>query len=168
MLFRSLTELNESLCAILKQTVTPLFATAFYLVADVARGEMSYASAGHPPQMHVRRRMGSVELLAPDHQSSLALGVLAETAYPAAVRPLAADDLVMLYTDGLFEVEHADGTLFDRHQLLAAVAQRVMQPTRQLFDDLLETIKSFSATNAFEDDMCLVGMDVARLLRVGG
>ena len=158
-----LTEVNHSLCAILKQTVTPLFATAFYLVADVARGEMRYASAGHPPPMHVRRLAGGVELLAPDHPA-LALGVLEDTAYSAATRPLAAGELVMLYTDGLFEVEHADGTLFDRHQLLAAVAQRLALPTPQMFDELLTTIKAFSAKHEFEDDMCLVGMDVTRLL----
>ncbi len=158
-----LTEVNQSLCAILKQTVTPLFATAFYLVADMARGEMRYASAGHPPPMHVRRLVGEVELLAPD-RPALALGVLEDTVYPAATRPLAASELVMLYTDGLFEVEHADGTLFDRHQLLAAVAQRLALPTPQMFDELLTTIKAFSAKHEFEDDMCLVGMDVTRLL----
>ena len=40
-----LTTLNEALCGILKQTVTPVFATACYVVADIARGEFRHATA---------------------------------------------------------------------------------------------------------------------------
>ena len=70
----------------------------------------------------------------------------------------------MLYTDGLYEVEAADGTLFEKQQLIDAVARRLKLPTPQLFDELLGEIKAFAAHQRFDDDMCLVGMDVVRLL----
>ena len=159
-----LTELNASLCAILKQTLTPLFATACYLVADVARGELRYANAGHPVPFQVRRPAGGVELLNSDSKRAPALGVFEASTYSAAVRPLAAGDMVMLYTDGLFELESADGTLFDKQQLLESVTRRMALPTPQLFDELLAEARAFSGKQDFDDDMCLVGMDFVRLI----
>ena len=49
-----LTAMNQSLCSILKETATPIFATAFYVVADLGRGELRYANAGHPPAFHAQ------------------------------------------------------------------------------------------------------------------
>src|SRR6185503_4542086 len=40
---KMLTRLNHDLCAILKSTGSPMLTTAFYLVADLAKGEMRYA-----------------------------------------------------------------------------------------------------------------------------
>ena len=93
-----------------------------------------------------------------------ALGVFEASTYSAAVRPLAAGDMVMLYTDGLFELESADGTLFDKQQLLESVTRRMALPTPQLFDELLAEARAFSGKQDFEDDMCLVGMDFVRLI----
>jgi len=43
-----LTEINRSLHTILRRTREPFLATAFYMVADVATGELRFASAGIP------------------------------------------------------------------------------------------------------------------------
>ena len=163
-----LTQINASLCAILKQTLTPLFATACYLVVDLVRGEVRYANAGHPAPFQVRRPEGRVELLTSDSQHAPALGVFENSTYSSACRPVAAGDMFMLYTDGLFELEDADGALFDKQQLLASVTRRAALPTPDLFDELLAEARAFSALNDFEDDMCLVGMDVVRLIGGAG
>jgi len=56
---------------------------------------MAYANAaGHPPPFHVRRGLGTVEALSFD-----------EAQYGTSYRTTAAQDLIMLFTDGLFEVE---------------------------------------------------------------
>jgi sigma-B regulation protein RsbU (phosphoserine phosphatase) len=158
-----LTELNRSLCAVLKQTMTPLFATAFYLVADLARGELRFANAGHPTPYHVRRSLKLVEPLGRSKPGP-ALGVFELAVYSAEQRPLRPQDMVMFYTDGLYEVESPEGEFFSKEQLIAAVRQRLELPAPQLFDALLAEIKAFAATPAFEDDMCLVGLEVGRML----
>ena len=58
-----LVEINRGLLGILTQTRAPMFASAFYLVVDLARGELRYSSAGHPSALLVRRNMGTVEAL---------------------------------------------------------------------------------------------------------
>jgi serine phosphatase RsbU (regulator of sigma subunit) len=43
--------------------------------------------------------------------------------------------------------------------LVASVQQRAPLPMPQLFDDLLSEIRRFSADHAFDDDVCLVGLE---------
>ena len=158
-----LTELNQGLCAVLKQTVTPLFVTAFYLVADLGRKELRFANAGHPAPFHLRRSAGAVEALSGATRPGPALGIFDQTVYLTERRPLLARDMVMLYTDGLYEVEGPDGEFFDKQQLIEAVTRRLPLPAPQVFDELLAEILAFSAKQEFEDDMCLVGMEVSDL-----
>ena len=35
------------------------------------------------------------------------------------------------------------------------------KPAGQLFDELLEAVRTFSVSHEFEDDVCLVGMEFA-------
>ncbi len=50
-----LTRINRALTVILKQAGTTMFATCFYVVADIQRSQLRYANAGHPSALHVRR-----------------------------------------------------------------------------------------------------------------
>jgi len=156
-----LTELNHSLCGVLKQTVTPLFVTAFYVVMDRGRNELRFTNAGHPAPFHLRRSAGVVDLLAGPTRPGPALGIFEQTVYTTQVCPLSPRDLVMLYTDGLYEVEGADGEFFSKRQLADAVTKRLAHSTPLLFDEMLEEVRAFSAKREFEDDMCLVGIEAA-------
>jgi len=158
-----LTELNRSLCAILKQTVTPVFMTGFYLVADVARGELRYANAGHPAPFHVQRILKTVEPLRRTKPGPV-LGLFEQSVYSMDRCALHPRDMVMFFTDGLYEVASPDGELFTMEQLIEAVRHRLELPAPQLFDELLAEINAFANTTAFDDDMCLVGMELKRTL----
>ena len=162
---RFLTALNHSLCAILRQTTTPLFATAIYAVADAARGTVRWASAGHPAPFHVRRSAGAVERFNQGGEKpGPALGLLDTADYTAHERPFTPGDLLMLFTDGLYEMDGRDDTLYEMSQLTAAITRLHAQPTPELFDTLLTELRAFSATGHFGDDMCVVGVDLTRLL----
>ena len=160
-----LTEINRSLCSILHQTTTPLFATAVYAVIDAADGGLRFANAGHPSPFHVRRRAGEVERLQRSgERPGPALGFVPAATYATFKRPLAPGDLLMLFTDGLYEIDGPGDTLYEMSQLTEAIARRHAMPTPELFDDLVAELRRFSVTGEFGDDMCLVGLDIARLL----
>ncbi len=160
-----MTALNASLCAILRQTTTPLFSTAVYLVVNSASGTLRWANAGHPAPFHVRRTAGTVERLhQPAEKPGPALGLIDTAAYTAHERTAEAGDLLMLFTDGLYEIDGADGALFEMSQLHDAITRHRAEPTPQLFDTLIAELHAFAATGAFGDDMCLVGVDLTRLL----
>ncbi|HXC98149.1 MAG TPA: SpoIIE family protein phosphatase [Verrucomicrobiae bacterium] len=157
-----LSHLNRDLCAILKHTGSPTLTTAFYLVADAATGELRYANAGHPKPLLVSRTTGAVEALGNSGgKPNAALGLFEEGIYTTTRRPLSEGDLIMLFTDGLYEVEGRNQELYTHEMLLQAVGARTKLPAAELFDDLLAEIRRFALGQDFVDDVCLVGMEVA-------
>jgi PAS domain S-box-containing protein len=157
-----LTRINSDLRAILQQTGTPLFTTAFYLVADLARRQIFFANAGHPKPFLIHRLAGTVEILkGADAKARPALGLFADSTYPTTSCPLSAGDLVMLFTDGLYEVEGAGLEQFSQDLLLQAVRKHAALHGSELFAAMLGEIQQFSANHEFSDDVCLVGMEVS-------
>ena len=148
-----LVEINRGLLGILTQTRAPMFASAFYLVVDLARGELRYSSAGHPSALLVRRNMGTVEALRfPGSRPGPALGVFEESVYPICRCPVSPQDLVVLFTDGLYEVEGAEGDEYGQERLLAAVSKRSQLPAAQLFQSMPATagLRTTSASWAWK------------------
>jgi len=159
-----LTEINRSLHTILRRTREPFLSTAFYVVADVEAGELRFASAGHPSPALVRRHSGDVQFLtAFDSRHGPALGLFNQALYPACRCPAAVGDLLLLYTDGLFEVDSPGHEEFGQDRLLAALRKRSGLPVDNLLDGLLREVHRFANANEFEDDVCIVGVEVERL-----
>jgi serine phosphatase RsbU (regulator of sigma subunit) len=158
-----LTLINRDLTAILKQTGTMMYATGAYLVADLANGRLSYANAGHPSPLHVRSTVGQVDEIKVSGKSGPAMGLFPDARYSSSERILSPGDFFVLFTDGLLEVDGPDGELYSQERLLAAVRQRQNLQPEQLLSEVLGEIRDFSSTRTFEDDVCLVGMEVTRL-----
>jgi sigma-B regulation protein RsbU (phosphoserine phosphatase) len=155
-----LRKLNSDLCVILKTTGSPMLTTAFYLVANWRTGQMRFANAGHPKPLLVRRSANRVEPLAnTSGKSQPALGLFEDPPYQTSETILAPGDLVMLFTDGLYEVQGQNEELYSQEQLMLEVKNLLKKPAGPLFDKLLETIRAFSVDHKFDDDVCLVGME---------
>ena len=162
-----LTRINRDLRAILQQSGTPLFTTAFYLVADLEKGKLLYANAGHPKPFLIRRSLGQADALQnADKQPRPALGLFAGSVYPTFETSFSADDLVMLFTDGLFEIESDEEVQYSQEMLLNTVRKYLSFPCSELFDHLLTEIKAFSNNHKFADDVCLLGMEISSTLQL--
>jgi sigma-B regulation protein RsbU (phosphoserine phosphatase) len=167
-----LAQINQNLFGVFKQTGATMYATAFYLVADVARGEIHYASAAHPEPLQVRRSAGLVEPLNGDttgRAKGPALGLFGDSHFSTHRRKLEAGDLIALYTDGLIEINSADEQqIFTPELLAAAVRQQAQLPATELLEGVISHIKKFSGQPDFEDDVCLIGIEVKRLGQPAG
>jgi sigma-B regulation protein RsbU (phosphoserine phosphatase) len=159
-----LSDINQSLLAIFQRTDQPMLATAIYVILDVARGEMRLCSAGHPSPVHVSRKLGRAEKLScHDRRHGPALGLFENSVFPVCTFPLAEKDLILFFTDGLYEVNGPDQEEYGQDRLLHAIQKRVHLPPEQLFDELLAEVQDFSLHKEFEDDVCLVAAEVAHL-----
>lgn len=157
-----LTEINRSLRTILRRTREPFLATAFYGVADAASGELRFANAGHPSPFRLQRNSNELRPLKfYDSRHGPALGLFERTDYPTCSCPLERNDLIFLYTDGIYEVANKQGEEFGQGRLLEAVRQRIQLPAEQLFNELLSEVQKFSGSDEFDDDVCLVGVEAA-------
>ena len=158
-----LTRINSDLRAILQQTGTPLFTTAFYLVADLERRQILLFQRRPSPPLPGPPAQGNASkfLKNADGKARPALGLFAESTYPTDVLRLAAGDLVMLFTDGLYEVEGPNDEQFSQELLLQAVRKHASLHGADMFAAILGEIQQFSVSHEFSDDVCLVGMEVS-------
>jgi PAS domain S-box-containing protein len=161
-----LSELNEGFMAVFRYSEREVFASALYLVVDVATGQLLYANAGHPSPFRVRRRRDQVEPLAirPEERGP-ALGLFDNASYTTCQSTVDADELLILFTDGICEVEGPGRDPFGEERFLEAVRRRLHHPPDTLFKDVLEEARQYSGGQGFPDDVCLLGIEVIRLLR---
>jgi len=157
-----LTHINRALTVILQQAGTTMFATCFYVVADVERAELRFANAGHPCALHVRCDGASAEKLDDERSRGPVMGIFPSATYVTAARSMVRGDRVMLFTDGLYEVEDATGALFNEEQLRATVSRHAALVPEEFFDRVLSDIRNYSQSDTFEDDVCVVGMQIRR------
>jgi len=160
-----LSELNRELLGILGAAGVPIFLTAFYAVLDIPTGQLSYASAGHPAPLMVRRTERAVYPLPPVVNTSWPpLGVKPELTYPAHRLPMVPGDLLIVFTDGLFDAIGPQDAPFGEDRLIDAVARNLALPAGRLIDAVLSEIIHYSEGRGFADDVCIVGMELRTAL----
>ena len=161
---RLLGKLNGLLRPFLRQEDVLVFATAFYLVIDVAKGITRFASAGHHSPIRLRCKKGTAEALL---ESGMPIGpVLAlyeDINYVTSSVEISEGDKILLYTDGLYEVENKSSEEYGEDRLLDSAVRYMKEPLPGLFRHVIKDIHDFSEGNTFNDDVCLVGVDVRRI-----
>lgn len=158
--------MNRVLLPILRQDDLFLYATACYLVVDVATGLVRFANAGHPMPILLDAGRGCAEWLMNDRAfAGPALAICEEAEYRTVERLLQPDDAVMLFTDGIYEVAGSNQEEFGEERLLAAAQRHQDLALRDLLPSLLNEARLFATDGAFDDDVCLVGLRLRSLLQ---
>ena len=126
-------------------------ATAAYAIVDPATGTLRYASAGHPPPVVVRdgrdARLLEVTAAPP-------LGSLPFSSFPEVQDRLAANDTILLYTDGLIERRHEPLTTgLERLRALAAASATAEQLCQRVIEQLVPP-------GGGDDDIAVVALRV--------
>jgi len=144
--------LNDSLEGQIDQTT---FITCCIAVLDVPTGEVTLASAGHCPPIHLSNQSQFIDL------TGYPLGI------PALVRPqtpyrvehltLAPGDRLILYSDGVVEAQNAKRNFFDDDRFVRCLERASIEQTpTDLIADLVANIKSFIGEAQRTDDITLV------------
>ncbi len=124
-------KVNADLFTILKTTGSPMLTTAFYLVANWRTGIMRFANAGHPKPLLVRRSAGRIEpLVNASGKSQPALGLFEDPPYQTTEINIVPGDLMMLFTDGLYEVQGPNEELYSQERLIMDVKDRLSKARR--------------------------------------
>lgn len=80
-----------------------MYVSAAFAVLDTKTKELSIANAGHPPVV-LLRATGAIETV---KSPGPALGLVADAHYEERTVTLAANDLVLMYTDGVLDLDKA-------------------------------------------------------------
>ena len=153
--------INRDIRSILRQSSSPLYTTAFYMVLDLERREIHYANAGHPKPFHFQKSTGGLVSLENDSlKNSPALGLFPQPNYPTSVRSMEAGDLFVLFTDGVYDVE-IDGDMLDPEWLRKEVLARKNLNPSVICDEVLAEMRRIHGDEELTDDVCLVTVQVS-------
>jgi serine phosphatase RsbU (regulator of sigma subunit) len=120
-----------------------------YVTADGRAGELSCASAGHPPLLVVRATGEPSALGVP----GLALGIAGGQTYKVERVRLEPGDAAVLFTDGLLEARR-DGELYGEERLHESLARHASLSAEELAEALVEDCRSFGGD--LTDDCAVV------------
>jgi serine phosphatase RsbU (regulator of sigma subunit) len=73
--------------------------------------------------------------------------------------PFVQKDCILLFTDGLYEVDSPSGEAFGLSSVLASLRSRFGLPAKGMFDALLADACNFSGKQEFDDDVCIVAVE---------
>ena len=154
---RTLAELNRALGGDLRG----MFITILYAVIDPARGEVTFARAGHELPLFSRRdRTSGVPVGEYVGSEGMPLGLVPDEIFSAVIadrtEPFHPGDALVLYTDGLTEAPNEEDKEFSGARLADAVHALHHRSARELNDGILETVHRFTGGAAQRDDLTLV------------
>jgi phosphoserine phosphatase RsbU/P len=125
------------------------YVTAACAAIDVPAQVVTYAGAGHPPSLLVRRDAGRVMHLA---ENGLFIGPFPHVTYSNMVIPFQDGDKLLLYTDGILEAAGPDGQEFGQERLEQFLLDaRNLEPA-----ELVEQLFLKISTPVQQDDLTVV------------
>ena len=91
-----------------------------------------------------------------------ALGLFKDCDYTAYESEMADDDVVLFFTDGIYEVEGENKQLFGKDRLIKTIKNQLHKAPEKMLDGILDEIKRYADTSEFADDVCMVTMHVRK------
>ena len=151
--------LNDGLAAILERAGATMFATAFYGMIDLTAGTFTYSCAGHPGPI-IEGPEGVRQIAADRSQKGPGLGLIRGSVYPTSSLPLSEIRRIILFTDGVLEAENQEGEPFFEKRLMEIIKRHSGNSLEHLLDGILSSVLAFSDAQHFDDDVCLLGIEM--------
>jgi phosphoserine phosphatase RsbU/P len=130
------------------------FITLFYGALDTNTGALKYSSAGHDPPFILRKAAGTCEEL---DSTGMPLGIMAGSDFPIAeVAPMAAGDLLVLSTDGVWEAMNPDSKSYGRERFSAILKELQSRGAAEIVEAVYDDVLRFCDGAAQRDDFTLV------------
>lgn len=131
------------------------FVTALVGRLDLRSGALAYVSAGHPPPLSATAA-GVTALDAAE--GGIALGIVEDAVYHEGRVSLAAEDVLLLFTDGATEAVSATGELFSDGRFLDRFSASAARPAAEIVAGLVDAVNGFAAGAPQEDDITLLAL----------
>ncbi len=132
-----------------------MFVTAFLGLLDRQTGILEYANAGHNLPLLIRTKKHEIEHLQKD---GIALGVLPGACYGNKQITMHANDLLLLYTDGVTEAFSSSGELFSEPRLVELMKNSQCIGAAGLLSSIEETINTFRNGEPVSDDLTMIAI----------
>jgi serine phosphatase RsbU (regulator of sigma subunit) len=151
-LSRQINVANDMLVSYNKET---MFVTLFCCVIDPTRRIMTYCNCGHNAPFLLRKGMDVFERL---KSTGIPMGLDLDVNYCAREIPLAPDDRLVLFTDGITEAMNSHNEQYGDVRLEQALRKwRDLQPCK-LVNLVIDAAREFAGDAPQSDDMTCLSM----------
>lgn len=144
-------ELNNELQTIFGDIL--IYATAIYLIIDLKNKKLLYSNGGHPSALLFNQKKSEIEEL---KCKGTILGIFKDATYETYERKLDMNDQVLLYTDGITDVEDSNDRMLGDERLHDIVKQNKALDPKKLIEILLKEVYKYAKEEHFEDDINLI------------
>jgi len=129
------------------------FITLFYTQVDLARQQLSFANAGHPPPLLFNRFQCEFQEL---DAEGLILGIKQNVVFEEITIKLAEGDALLFYTDGLIEAENPSQEFFGLERVKAIIRLHAHEAPQAIVSALFTALQQFRQRSSFDDDITLM------------
>lgn len=148
-LYEIIRRTNLMLC---RDTKSTEFVTLIYGVLDTQNLRFTWCNAGHPPGM-ILRKGDIIELPA----QSMVLGVDSTETYTQAFTDLKKGDVLLLYTDGLFDAMNFQHQTFGRQRVVESLRKATSEQSADtIAQNLLWDMRRFVGLARRTDDVTMI------------
>ncbi len=134
------------------------YATLFYAEYDPQSRQLCYVNAGHNPPLVLRKSAAGFQVLRLETGGTV-IGLLPQS-YEQEAFPLAAGDLVILFTDGISESMNGRDQEWGEERLIELAKTCYGLPALEVMTRILAAAETFAAGAPQHDDMTLVALRV--------
>lgn len=128
------------------------FITMVFGILNSKSGEITFASCGHPPPclLHLDGTYDCLNINGP------AFGIYDEVAYQDETKFLSQGDILLMYTDGVVEMENPEGKAFGVERLIQILRKHRDESAQALINHVIKETHAFSGVKTYRDDFTLV------------
>jgi len=155
-----LCEINSRFRAVLGHMAPQVFATGFLMIIDGANRTLRVANAGHPNPLLIRKDDMTVTPVMDEEKGGPALGFISAPHYEIGERQLKKRDIVLGFTDGIYEVRNPNDEYYGIERLTSLIEQNARLIPRDLIQKIVTETEAFMGTRRWVDDICLVAVEV--------
>jgi len=130
------------------------FFTIWYGVYRPATRQLTFAGGGHPPGLLLSRSAQQGLSLTPLESQGPMIGMLPDEEFPTQTVELPPAAKLLIFSDGVFEIDRADGTMWKFEDFLEYLA--TLPPDAPLMDRLLQHAQSLHGSDQLTDDFSIV------------
>ncbi len=141
--------------SVYEKTEKNIFVTAFFLVIELKKNEVAFVNAGHVKP--IVKSNGKIKFINSDGPR-FPLGIFKEVCYEENKFKIRKDDLLILMTDGLIEIQNKDKEFYGTEkltELLIKIDQK-KSSAPEIKKMILDDVQKFSGNNIHNDDVTLI------------
>jgi serine phosphatase RsbU (regulator of sigma subunit) len=147
-----LSYLNSNLTGILADN----FLTAFYGIYDPGNSSFTFARGGHEYPLLITSNGETVQL----QSKGRMIGFEHNAEFENCTVKVNRGDKILLFTDGLTEAINEHHEMFEKILVRDIIPSIVSEPIETFISKLYEAVNDFKNHQPFEDDICIIGLEI--------